>query len=392
MKKFLFLFLLSTQLFAQSRISSLPRSTPEAEGVSSEGIANFIEAANKSKHEFHSYMIVRHGKVVSEGWWNPYRADLKHTLYSCSKSFTATAVGFAVAENRLTVEDKVISFFPNDLPDSISENLAALRVRDLLSMSVGNETDPTGAVVTSENWVKTFLKYPIKHKPSTKFLYNTSATYMLSAIVQKVTGEKILDYLKPRLFDPLSIEGMDWEVDPHGINVGGYGLRLKTEDMAKFALLFLQKGVWQGKQIIPASWIEEASTMKILQSPDMPQAKRDSSDWQQGYCYQMWRSRHNSYRGDGANGQYMLVLPEHDAVIAITCETQDMQGELNLVWEHLLPAFSKEKTVKSTPLMPSASSRQGVTVLASLNAKNAALAIPITPKSMTSPLENTLNN
>ena len=389
MKKILFLLFISLQALAQKN-ASLPRSTPEVEGVSSEGIANFLEAASKSKHEFHSYMVIRHGKVVAEGWWNPYRADLKHTLYSCSKSFTATAVGFAVAEKKLTVEDKAISFFPNDLPDTVGENLAALRIRDLLSMSVGNAIDPTGAVITSNNWIKSFLKFPIVHKPGTKFLYNTAATYMLSAIVQKVTGEKIIDYLKPRLFDPLGIEGMDWEIDPQGINVGGYGLRLKTEDMAKFALLFLQKGKWQGKQILPEAWIEEASTMKIMQDPSASQSRKDSSDWLQGYGYQMWRSRNNSYRGDGANGQYMLVFPEKDAVIAVTCETQDMQGEFNLIWQHLYPAL-KDTKLPSTPLMPSASSGQGVTEFSALKAKNTALALPIAPKNRMLTLENSIS-
>jgi CubicO group peptidase (beta-lactamase class C family) len=343
MKKTLLFLFLTVQLVAQTA-KSLPRSTPEAEGVAAEGISNFIEAIAKSKHEMHSLMVLRHGKVIAEGWWSPYRSDLKHTMYSCSKSFTATAIGFAVSEKRLTVDDKVIAFFPNDLPDTVSENLKNLRVKDLLSMSVGQTFDATGPVVISDNWVKTFFKIPIVHAPGSKFLYNSAATYMLAAIVQKLTGEKVIDYLKPRLFDPLSIEGIDWEIDPQGVNVGGWGLRLKTEDMAKFGQLFLQKGKWQGKQILPAAWVEEASTLKIMQDPNAQQTKKDSSDWLQGYCYQMWRSRHNSYRGDGAFGQYILVLPEHDAVIAITSETADMQAELNLVWEHILPAFSDKKT------------------------------------------------
>lgn len=323
--------------------TSLPRSTPEAEGVSSKGIIAFLDAAAKSKHEFHSVMILRHGKVIAEGWWNPYRPDLKHTLYSCSKSFTATAVGFAVSEKKLSVEDPVISFFPEDTPPNASENLKKLRVKHLLSMSVGHDKDPTGKTRGSDNWIRSFLEVPVVHEPGTKFVYNSLATYMLSAIVQKVTGQTVLDYLKPRLFTPLNISGMDWEVDPDGINTGGWGLRLKTEDMARFAQLFLQRGKWNGKQLLPESWIEEASTMKIMQDPTAPQARKDSSDWLQGYGYQMWRSRHNSYRGDGAYGQFMLVLPELDAVIAITAETSDMQGELNLVWKYLLPAFSSER-------------------------------------------------
>jgi CubicO group peptidase (beta-lactamase class C family) len=322
----------------------LPRSTPEKEGVSSQGIIDFLDAASKTKNEFQSIMILRHGKVIAEGWWNPYKPDLIHTLYSTSKSFTATAVGLAISEKKLNADDKVISFFPESLPDTVSPFLSNLKIKDLLSMSAGMEPDPTFKIVTSDNnWVKSFLAVPIVHEPGTKFLYNTLATYMLSAIVQKVTGEKVIDYLKPRLFEPLSIDGMDWEVDPKGINTGGWGLRLKTEDMAKFGQLFLQKGKWNGSQVLPASWIEEASTKKIEQAPDARQSQKDSSDWMQGYCYQMWRCRHNCFRADGAYGQYIIMMPDKDAVIAITCETTDMQAELNLVWDYLLPAFKDEK-------------------------------------------------
>lgn len=378
MKRILLLLLLSCQLFAQ-KTTSLPRSTPEAEGVSSEGIIDFIDAVSKSKHELHSFMIVRHGKVIAESWWNPYRADLKHTLYSTSKSFTATAIGFAVSEKKLTVDDKVISFFPNDLPATISPYLAELRIKDLLSMSVGQEKEPSFVMGTSDDWVKGFLATPIKFQPGTKFLYNSVATYMLSAIVQKVTGQKVIDYLKPRLFEPLGITGIDWEVDPKGINTGGWGLRLKTEDMAKFGQLFLQKGLWKGKQILPASWIEEASTMKIMQNPNATQAAKDSSDWLQGYCYQMWRCRNNGYRADGANGQYIIVLPEKDAVIAVTAEAPNMQGEINLIWKYLLPAL-RDKKLPSNPKL-----------LASLKDKQASVALAIPTKNILSAQESQIS-
>ena len=347
-RKFLFPIVLlslfvSLQIQAQ-RSAALPRSVPEAEGVSSAAISGFLEAAAKSKTEFHSFMLLRHGKVIAEGWWNPYQASLRHTLYSGSKSFTATAIGFAVQEKLLSLSDKVVSFFPDDLPATVSANLTGLTVKDVLIMSDGQEPDPTGTVGSRDsNWIKGFLATPVVHKPGTRFLYNSLGTYMLSAIVQKVSGQKTVDYLKPRLFEPLGIQGADWETDARGINTGGWGLRLKTEDMAKFAQLFLQKGTWNGRQVLPASWMEEASTMKIMQDPDAPPAKKDSSDWLQGYCYQMWRCRHNAFRGDGAFGQYMIVLPEHDAVIAITAETPDMQEELNLVWKYLLPAFQKSQ-------------------------------------------------
>ena len=361
----LFIFLLSGCKKEQIA-TSLPRSVPELEGVSSQGIIDFLNAAAVSRHEFHSIMFLRHGKVIAEGWWNPYKPELKHTLYSTSKSFTATAVGFAVSEKRLSVNDKVISFFQNALPDSVSPFLAGLKVKDLLSMSAGMEPDPTfNIVVNDSNWVKAFLSVPIVHQPGTKFLYNTLATYMLSAIVQKVTGEKVIDFLKPRLFDPLAIEGMDWEVDPHGINCGGWGLRLKTEDMAKFGQLFLQKGKWNGNQVLPASWVEEASTLKIYQAPDARQSQKDSSDWMQGYCYQMWRCRHNAFRADGAYGQFIIVMPDQDAVIAITAEAGDMQDEINLIWEYLLPAIKTDKLAENTDLSTA------------LKQKLSSLALPI---------------
>ena len=310
--------------------------------MSSAGILAFLEAA-PAKHELHSFLLVRHGRVVAEGWWAPYAAPLNHTLYSLSKSFTSTAVGLAVAEGRLTVNDRVVSFFPDDLPATVSEHLAALRVRDLLTMSVGDEQEPTGAMVREENWVKAFLAAPITHPPGSSFMYNSSATYMCSAIVQKLTGQKVVDYLRPRLFTPLGIEGMTWETCPRGINVGGWGLSVPTEALAKFGQLYLQQGVWQGRPLLPRAWVQEATTFKIQQPlPANPGRPNTQNDWLQGYGYQFWRSTHHAYRGDGAFGQYVIVLPEQDAVLAITSETRDMQGELDLVWEHLLPALQAQ--------------------------------------------------
>lgn len=366
---------------SETKVTSLPRSTPEEEGVSSAAILEFINAAERSKNELHSFMLLKHGKVIAEGWWNPYRADLKHTMYSTSKSFTSTAAGFAVSEGKLSVEDKVISFFPDQLPDTVSEYLAELRVRDLLSMSVGQEPDPTFKVVVNDsNWVKSFFATPILKKPGTEFLYNSLATYMVSAIVQKVTGEKVIDFLKPRLFDPLTIEGMDWEVDPQGRNVGGWGLRVKTEDMAKLGQLYLQNGKWNGKQLLPESWIEEATSAVIKDSaPGLAPEKRDSSDWAQGYGYQFWQCRNNAYRADGAYGQYIIVLPEHDAVVVLTSETIDMQDEINLVWKYLLPALQNPADSKDESHYKK------------LKEKLASLALPMPDKNATTAQETVRN-
>ena len=184
--------------------ADLPRSTPEAQGISSKAMLGFIEAADKSIDSFHSFMLVRHGHVVTEGWWGPYHAQAPHQLYSLSKSFTSTAVGMAIAEGKLSLDDEVLKLFSADAPASPSANLKAMRISDLLRMNTGNQSEPPRK--NDEVWTKTFLNHPVPFKPGTHFLYNTSATYMLSAAVQKATGETLRAYLKPRLFEPLGIE------------------------------------------------------------------------------------------------------------------------------------------------------------------------------------------
>ena len=326
------LFILLSFVSSVAHSAELPRSTPEAQGVSSPAVLSFVDAAD-NLDAMHSFMLVRHGQVVAEGWWTPYHAHARHQLYSLSKSFTSTAVGLAISEGKLSVDDEVLKFFPDDAPTEPSANLKAMRVSDLLRMSTGQQTEPPRTAI--EPWTKTFLKHPVPFKPGTHFLYNTSATYMQSAIVQKATGQTVLDYLRPRLFEPLAIDGPTWELSPQGISTGGYGLSVRTEDIAKFGQLYLQQGKWQGKQLVPAAWIE-AATARQTSNGSNP-----ASDWDQGYGYQFWRSRHSAYRGDGAFGQYCIVLPEQDAVIAITSGLKDMQSVLNLVWDKLLPGIKE---------------------------------------------------
>ena len=219
------------------------------------------------------------------------------------------------------------------MPAEPSINLKSMRVSDLLRMSTGQQAEARLAG-QDRPWTKSFLDQPVPFKPGTHFLYNTPATYMLSAIVQKTTGMTTLDYLKPRLFDPLGIEGPTWETSPQGISTGGYGLSVRTEDIAKFGQLYLQKGKWDGKPIVPEAWVD-AATARQTSNGSNP-----NSDWDQGYGYQFWRSRHGAYRGDGAFGQYCVVLPEQDAVVVITSGVKDMQAVLNLVWDKLLPALN----------------------------------------------------
>jgi len=318
-------------------VAALQRSSPERQGISSAAILAFLEAAEAKADALHSVMIVRHGKVVAEGWWAPYSKDAPHMLYSLSKSFTSTAVGMAVADGQLSIDDTVLRLFPEDAPAEPSANLKAMRVRDLLAMSTGHHSDDLDkfSFTSQERLTKAFLALPVAHKPGTHFLYNTPATYMLSAIVQKVTGKTVLDYLGPRLFEPLGIKDPTWEQSREGISLGGFGLKVTTEDIAKFAQLYLQKGMWGDRRLISADWVAAATSRQVSNGSS------PTSDWEQGYGYQFWRCRHGLYRGDGAFGQYAIVLPEQDAVIAITSGTRDMGQVMNLVWEHLLPKMEK---------------------------------------------------
>lgn len=319
---------------------TLPRITPEAQNVDSAAILRFVEVLNHQIKEPHSFMLLRHGAVIAEGWWSPYAPQHPHLIFSLSKSFTSTAVGLAIAEGYFSLDDPILTFFPDEKPSEVNAFLAAMTVRHLLSMSSGQASDTWSAMVDrlDGNWIRGFFDVPVQYAPGTHFVYNTGATYMLSAIVQKTTGQKIIDYLEPRLFEPLGIKNAAWTDSPQGITAGGIGLSITTEDIAKFGQLYLQKGMWQGKQLLSEAWVNEATSLQISND------SHPNPDWGQGYGYQFWRCRHGAYRGDGVFGQYCIVMPEQDAVLAITSGVDifDMQQPLNLVWELLLPALKNE--------------------------------------------------
>ena len=285
-------------------------------------------------------MILRHGNVIAEGWWKPNAADKPHILNSVSKSFTSTAVGLAIQEHKLKLKDRVLRFFPNDAPPNPSANLKAMTVRDLLTMSGGHGVEPKAGGAGPS--VKQFLAQPVSYKPGTHFLYNTMGTYVLSSIVTKATGQTTLDYLRPRLFGPLGIASPRWDTSLEGNSLGGNGLYLRTEDIAKLGQLYLQQGKWNGKQLIKRKWVQQATSKQIANEAE--DHAKIGPDWIEGYGFQFWRCRHNAYRADGAGFQFIVVMPDQDVVVAITADTGNMQGELNAIWDHLLPAF------QSTPL------------------------------------------
>jgi CubicO group peptidase (beta-lactamase class C family) len=310
----------------------LPESSPSRHGVDADGIGAFLDAVEDI--ELHSLMILRHGHVIASGWWEPYGPDRPHLLYSLSKSFTSTAAGLAVAAGLLDLDAPVLSYFPELDADVTDPRSRAMLVRHIASMASGHLTDtwPAACEQDPHRPVRGFLRMPPDRDPGTAFAYNQSCTYTLASIIQRVTGQPLTGYLRPRLFDVIGIGVADWDEFPPGQAVGFTGLFATTDAIARLGQLYLRNGQWDGHQVIPREWVAEATRKHVATGPEA------NPDWQQGYGFQFWMSRHG-YRGDGAYGQFCLVLPEYDAVVAITAGTENMQGILDAVWAHVLPAF-----------------------------------------------------
>lgn len=320
----------------------LPVSTPAEQGVDAAGIAAFLDAVEAAPDiEPHSLMILRHGHLVASGWWAPYTPERRQLLYSLSKSFTSTAAGLAASEGLLDLDDTVLSYFPEFEADITDPRSRGLLVRHVAAMASGHLVDTWGDAVQLDpkETVRGFLLIPPDRDPGTVFAYNQSATYALAGIVQRVTGQPLTGYLRTRLFDPLGIGETAWTRNRVGREIGFSGMHAATDAIARLGQLYLDQGVWEGRRILPATWTAEATRAHVANADGTPEGAR--SDWQQGYGFQFWRSRHG-FRGDGAYGQYCVVLPEHDAVIATTAATEQMQELLDLMWRLLLPAFGPE--------------------------------------------------
>jgi CubicO group peptidase (beta-lactamase class C family) len=323
-------------------VRPLPTSAPADQGVAASGVHAFLDALESAPGiEPHSLMILRHDHVVASGWWAPYALRRPHLLYSLSKSFTATAAAFAVAEGLIRLDDPVISYFPEFEADVTDPRSRAMLVRHVASMASGHEEETLerARALDPGDLVRGFLLLPPDREPGTVFAYNQPATYTLGAIVQRVAGQSLTGYLRPRLLDPLGIGEVAWARDRAGRELGFTGLHATTDAVARLGQLYLRDGMWEGERVLPEGWAAEASRVHVANAGGTPEG--GLPDWQQGYGFQFWRSRHG-YRGDGAYGQFCLVLPEQDAVVAMTSATEDMQKVLNLAWEHLLPAFGPE--------------------------------------------------
>ncbi|WP_308467318.1 serine hydrolase domain-containing protein [Rathayibacter soli] len=320
----------------------LPASTPSAQGVDARGILRFLDALEGSPtQDPHSLMILRHGQVIAQGWWTPYAAQRRHLLYSLSKSFTSAAAGIAISEGLLNLDATAISYFPEFDADVTDARSRSILVRHLASMATGHTFDTLAQAgqADPENLVRGFLMLPPERDPGTYFAYNQPATYTLAAIIQKKSGLSLADYLRPRLLDPLGIGPIGWQQYPPGQDLGFSGLFATTDAIARLGQLHLQRGTWNGTQLLPEEWVEQAGSFQIATTVPFPDDPSAGPDWRQGYGFQFWMSRHG-YRGDGACGQFCLILPEQDAVIAITSQTNDMQETLDIVWRELLPALS----------------------------------------------------
>ena len=306
--------------------------SPESAGVRSEGIVRFLDEMEEKRLHMHALMILRHGRTIAEASFAPWSKDNLHMLFSLSKSFTSTAVGFAAQDGLLRVSDRLVDFFPEYLPAEPCENMKKMTLKHLLTMNTGHGEEP---MRTGECWEKTFLRTYVEFEPGTHFLYNTFATYMLAAVVQKVTGKKLLAYLREKLMDPLGMSGDIWfQESPTGVATGGYGLNVRVEDIAKLGQFYLQRGKWEGKQLLNEAWIADAATPWS----DNRGHGGEDSDWGSGYGYQFWMCRpKNVFRGDGAFGQYCVVMPDQDMVIAINSGIGDMGAVLDSIWKNILP-------------------------------------------------------
>lgn len=362
-----------------------PRTTPESVGIPSASIEWLLDRLEEGWTEPHGLMIMRHGKVCAEGWWSPYASGIRHGLQSHTKTYAATAVGIAYTEGLLKLTDRIVDIFADEIPENPSENLKKLTVRDVLCMGCGMDTMPR----PSKDWVREFLATPVNHVPGTTFMYNSTGSTFLGAIVRKLTGLGLHDYLKPRLFDKIGIdaENLRWITMPDGMEIGGGGLFATTEDNLRLMKLYADGGVWEGERILAEDYVKLA-TSKQNDSATERAVNPPAEDNFVGYGFQIWMCRPKGvYRADGAMGQFTIVFPERDMLLAITENASGSTGgampqkALDTIWEWLdsLPRAETE----TLPEDPEAS--------AHLVRRMQMLALPAPRRSPESPLQEKIS-
>lgn len=321
------------------------RVTPESVGIPSAAIDNLLDKLEVGT-EPHGLMIMRHGKVCAEGYWAPYAKGLRHGLQSHSKTYTATAIGIAYTEGKLKLDDKIVDIFKDEIPDNPSENLKKLTIHDVLCMGNGMDTQP----LITETWIKDFLATPVNHEPGTVFMYNNIGSTLLSAIIKRKTGMGLHEYLTPRLFNKLGIDidNLRWIYTVDGYECGAGGLFATVEDNLRLMKLYADGGVWNGERILAEDYIEKATTKQTDQHTALEKYDPVRIDNLSGYGYQIWMCQpKDSYRADGALGQFTIVLPEKDMIVAITESAHDykeVQKTLDSVWQ-MLDEIPGDKTL-----------------------------------------------
>ncbi|WBU37136.1 serine hydrolase domain-containing protein [Homoserinibacter sp. YIM 151385] len=319
--------------------TSLPTASPAASGVDPAGIHALVDALEASPQiEPHGLMVLRGGQLLAAGWWTPYAAHRPHLLYSLSKSFTSLAAGIAVDEGLLDPERTVLSYFPELDAEVTDERSRRILVRHVAAMASGHtgETLDGALAIDFLEPVRGFLLTPPEEEPGSVFAYNQPCTYALGAIVQRESGQTLTEYLRPRLLDPLGIGEVGWQQHPPGRDFGFSGLHATTDAVARLGQLMLQRGEWEGRQLVPLEWVDAATREQVST------AGEGAPDSAQGYGYQFWMSRHG-YRGDGAYGQFAIVVPELELVVALTTQSTDGQAVLDAVWSTLLPAVGEAR-------------------------------------------------
>ena len=322
---------LMASLSANAQINELPRSTPEEQGVPSKALVALFDSLHALPlTDMHAVVVMRHGKVIGEMYPKPYAPEYRHTMYSCSKTFVGIAVGLAIEDNRLRLDDRVAAFFPELLPDSVSKDLADMTVRHLLTMASGVKPD-WNMRSRGKEWIRTFLSKPVK-EPGTQYAYDSMVSYMLAAVVQKVTGKKLTEYLQERVFTPMNVTEWAWEESPEGVNTGGWGVHIQPESLAKFGQLILNEGRWESKQLVPAEWIREM-------------CKKHRETGREVYGYHIWHcgGHDGAVRADGALGQYVISVLDEDMVVVMTEATLgNGRDQRRLIWDVLLPHIQDE--------------------------------------------------
>ena len=304
-------------------------------GVSRAALMRMLERAKALDVDIHAFQVWKDNELQARMSLPPYDCTDKRQYFSLSKSFTATAIGLACDEGLLTTDTRVVDLFPDKLPEVVSENLAKCRVKHVLSMNSGVAVQTRNACIEGEDVAKAFLAADFVYEPGTHFLYDTGATTMLAAIVKKVTGMSALDYLDLKLFRYMDIRDVYWDRTADGTIQGGTGFHASCDDAAKLGLLYLNKGVWNGRRLLSEAWVEEASTTHSDNRPS------DWPDWESGYCYQFWTCSRGGFRGDGAFGQYVFILPDKGIVASALCEAKILQNAVDIVHEMALELFDE---------------------------------------------------